>query len=69
MKWKFVDDSSSDEQFEVEESISPNNETLSSDPAFWYAEKNIFRTMYSQIAVFAGRFIWHIKNRNTLQYT
>ena len=35
---EIVDDSSSDEQFDVEESVSPNNETLSSELALWYAE-------------------------------
>ena len=38
---EIVDDSSSDEQFDVEESVSPNNETLSSELALWYAETYI----------------------------
>ena len=56
MKWKFVDDSSSDEQFEVEESISPNNETLSSDPALWYAENNISRIALSNLLVVLRKY-------------
>ena len=56
MKWKFLDDSSSDEQFEVEESISPNNETLSSDPALWYAENNIFRIALSNLLVVLRKY-------------
>ena len=56
MKWKFVDDSSSDELFEVEESISPNNETLSSDPALRYGENNISRIALSNLLVVLTKY-------------
>ena len=48
---EIVDESSSDEQFDVEESVSPNNETLSSELALWYAENNISRIALSKLLV------------------
>ena len=48
---EIVDESSSDEQFDVEESVSPNNETLSSELALRYAENNISRIALSKLLV------------------
>ena len=43
-----VDDSSSDEQFDVEESISSNNDTLF-EFALWYPKNNISRVALSNL--------------------
>ena len=53
---EIVDDSSSDEQFDVEESVSPNNETLSSELALWYAENNISRIALSKLSVVLRKY-------------
>ena len=53
---EIVDDSSSDEQFDVEESVSPNNETLSSELALWYAENNISRTALGKLLVVLRKY-------------
>ena len=53
---EIVDDSSSDEQFDVEESISPNNETLSFELALWYAENNISRIALSKLLVVLRKY-------------
>ena len=57
---EIVDDSSIDEQYDVEELISPNNETLSSERALWYAENNISRIALSNLLVMlrkSGNFL------------
>ena len=48
---EIVYDSSNDKQFDGEESISLNNETLSSELALWYAENNISRFALSKLLV------------------
>ena len=53
---EIVDESSSDEQFDVEESVSPNNETLSSELALWYAENNISRIALSKLLVVLRKY-------------
>ena len=53
---ELVDDSSSDEQFDVEESVSRNKETLSSELALWYAENNISRIALSKLLVVLRKY-------------
>ena len=55
-KTEIVDDSSRDEQFDVEESISPNNEISSSKLALWYADNDISRIALSKLLVVLRKY-------------